>query len=160
MSDLTFFKCSGKELQIVAHLAHEIWNEHYPSIIGQNQVDYMLSTLYKIDTLENQLINGQEFYIILEKKEIIGFFSVTNMNSNDLFINKLYIKSRRKGLGYKTLAWIEENYPNKNTELTVNRQNYQAINFYFKNGFVIKKVADFDIGNGYYMNDFVMKKER
>jgi hypothetical protein len=34
--------------------------------------------------------------------------------------------------------------------------NYKAINFYFKNGFTIEKVADFDIGDGYFMNDFVM----
>ena len=40
--------------------------------------------------------------------------------------------------------------------LTVNRQNYKSINFYFKNGFVIEKTADFDIGSGYFMNDFVM----
>jgi hypothetical protein len=38
----------------------------------------------------------------------------------------------------------------------VNRQNYKAINFYFKLGFKIQTVADFDIGNGYVMNDFVM----
>jgi ribosomal protein S18 acetylase RimI-like enzyme len=43
--------------------------------------------------------------------------------------------------------------------LTVNRQNFKAINFYFKNGFVIDEVADFEIGNGFVMNDFVMKKE-
>jgi ribosomal protein S18 acetylase RimI-like enzyme len=40
--------------------------------------------------------------------------------------------------------------------LTVNRENYKAINFYFKLGFKIEKVADFDIGQGYVMNDFVM----
>ena len=40
--------------------------------------------------------------------------------------------------------------------LTVNRQNFKSINFYFKNGFKIDHVEDFDIGNGYVMNDFVM----
>ena len=40
--------------------------------------------------------------------------------------------------------------------LTVNRQNFKSVNFYFKNGFTIERVADFDIGNGYVMNDFVM----
>ena len=38
----------------------------------------------------------------------------------------------------------------------VNRMNYKAVNFYFKSGFTIEKVADFDIGDGYFMNDFVM----
>jgi ribosomal protein S18 acetylase RimI-like enzyme len=43
--------------------------------------------------------------------------------------------------------------------LQVNRQNYTAINFYFKLGFTIERVADFDIGHGFFMNDFVMLKQ-
>ena len=33
-----------------------------------------------------------------------------------------------------------------------------AINFYKKNGFQIIREEDVDIGNGYYMNDYVMSK--
>ncbi|MBK7966419.1 MAG: hypothetical protein IPK10_14825 [Bacteroidetes bacterium] len=40
--------------------------------------------------------------------------------------------------------------------MTVNRTNLKAINFYFKKGFTIEEVKDFDIGNNYFMNDFVM----
>ena len=47
----------------------------------------------------------------------------------------------------------------KTITLTVNRKNIKAINFYFKIGFTIKSAEDFDIGNGYYMNDFVMVKK-
>jgi hypothetical protein len=34
--------------------------------------------------------------------------------------------------------------------------NVASINFYFKNGFKIEKWADFEIGNGYEMNDYIM----
>jgi hypothetical protein len=44
----------------------------------------------------------------------------------------------------------------KAMRLQVNRKNYKSINFYFKMGFVIEEVADFDIGDGYLMEDFVM----
>ena len=40
--------------------------------------------------------------------------------------------------------------------LHVNRQNFKAVNFYFKNNFVIEGVKDTSIGHDYYMNDFVM----
>jgi ribosomal protein S18 acetylase RimI-like enzyme len=43
--------------------------------------------------------------------------------------------------------------------LQVNRKNVKAINFYFKNGFVIEDAKDFDIGSGYFMKDFVMIKK-
>jgi len=38
----------------------------------------------------------------------------------------------------------------------VNRQN-NAKNFYEKLGFVVIKEEDIDIGNGYFMNDYVME---
>jgi RimJ/RimL family protein N-acetyltransferase len=44
--------------------------------------------------------------------------------------------------------------------LTVNRKNHKSINFYFKNGFRIEEVKDFDIGNGYKMEDFIMTWKR
>ena len=43
-------------------------------------------------------------------------------------------------------------------ELNVNRKN-KAINFYKKYGFTILKEEDIDIGEGYFMNDYVMGME-
>ena len=43
--------------------------------------------------------------------------------------------------------------------LNVNRQNQKAIKCYLKNGFKIIREEDNDIGNGYYMNDFVMQSD-
>jgi Acetyltransferase (GNAT) family. len=43
-------------------------------------------------------------------------------------------------------------------ELNVNRNN-GAVGFYEKMGFKIDRSGDFDIGNGYYMNDYIMIKE-
>ena len=43
-------------------------------------------------------------------------------------------------------------------QLQVNRNN-NAKSFYEKLGFAVIEEADFDIGNGYIMNDFVMEKK-
>lgn len=54
---------------------------------------------------------------------------------------------------------LESRYAGIQTmKLTVNRRNIKAINFYFSRGFRIDHAADFDIGSGYFMNDFVMVK--
>ena len=67
---------------------------------------------------------------------------------------------QREGVGSQLFECVLSDIQAAETiELTVNRQNYKAINFYFKNGFKIKEVADFDIGNGYFMNDFIMIKQ-
>ncbi len=42
-------------------------------------------------------------------------------------------------------------------ELDVNRDNKARL-FYEKQGFVVYKEKDTDIGNGYMMNDYVMRK--
>lgn len=42
--------------------------------------------------------------------------------------------------------------------ITVNRNN-DAKRFYERRGFEIIKEADFDIGNGYFMNDYVLEKK-
>ena len=46
----------------------------------------------------------------------------------------------------------------KKLSLNVNRQN-QAAHFYQKAGFSITATEDIDIGNGYYMNDYIMEKD-
>ena len=43
-------------------------------------------------------------------------------------------------------------------ELNVNRQN-PAVDFYLHMGMHIDRQGDFPIGNGYFMNDYIMKKE-
>ena len=43
-------------------------------------------------------------------------------------------------------------------ELNVNRNN-PAINFYSRFGFKILRQGDFHIGNGFYMNDYIMGLE-
>ena len=74
-------------------------------------------------------------------------------------MNKLYIDTRQQRSGIGQAIWQELMImitDLRTMRLQVNRQNYKAINFYFKLGFVIERVADFDIGDGYFMNDFVM----
>ena len=75
-------------------------------------------------------------------------------------MHKFYIDQdlANNGLGTQVLQKLESLLPIKTITLTVNRQNFKSINFYFKNGFKIESVEDFNIGDGYFMNDFVMKK--
>ncbi len=148
------------ELPKIAELAHKIWNIHYPPIVGQTQVDYMLNKFYSLPALEQQVAGGQQFYFTENEGQNIGFVALTLKETYHLFINKFYIDNSQqgKGLGKQVFIAIQQLYPHiTKFTLTVNRQNYTAINFYFKIGFTIKEVADFDIGDSYVMNDFVME---
>ena len=101
------------------------------------------------------------FYLIQKDEEAIGFMSVSSKNDADFFLHKFYIDQQKSnaGIGTQALHLIIDLIKPKSLTLTVNRQNYKSINFYFKNHFKIERVEDFDIGNGYQMNDFVMVRK-
>ncbi len=148
-----------KDLTTIAQLAHVIWNEHYVPIVGQQQVDYMLGKIYNHESLVEQLtVKNHVFYLIEQDKNPIGFISVSLTGTADFFLHKFYIDQQKSntGIGTEVLNLLVKEINPKSLTLTVNRQNFKSINFYFKNGFKINRVEDFDIGNGYQMNDFVM----
>lgn len=153
-------RSSVEDIALIHKLAVSVWNDHYPAIIGQNQVDYMLGKMYSYDTLHAQISEAyQHFYIILSENNPIGFIAIEPKSAKELFIQKFYILSniQNKGSGTRAFEQLRLCYPETDEiRLQVNRQNFKAINFYFKLGFTIEKVADFDIGDGYFMNDFIM----
>lgn len=149
----------SSDIPAISQLAKKVWNQHYPAIIGQQQVDYMLALMYSDKSLQEQLnVKKHNFYFIETDKGDLGFISVNKEKDGSWFINKFYIDQENsgKGLGTEAFSALLKIIQAQEIRLTVNRQNHKAINFYFKCGFVIEKVADFDIGNGYVMNDFVM----
>lgn len=150
-----------EDIPEISGLASRIWNEHYPDVIGREQVNYMLEMLYNDKALEKQMNDGQQFYLIRISGQNLGFISVSENSDTECFIHKYYVEvsEHRRGIGKSAFEILLELYPGKSFKLQVNRQNHKAINFYFKMGFVIERVADFDIGNGYFMNDFVMLRK-
>jgi RimJ/RimL family protein N-acetyltransferase len=161
MQDLSLLLKAVTETEIekISDLAKIIWQKHYPPIIGQAQVDYMLKTMYSKESLLNQINEkGQQFYLIQNKNEWIGFVSITNENNDSWMLNKFYVLEEKagKGNGTEIFEALKKMIKPKKIQLTVNRNNFKSINFYFKNGFKIDSVAQFDIGEGYVMDDFIM----
>jgi RimJ/RimL family protein N-acetyltransferase len=158
-SSLLLKAVSETEIEKIADLAKIIWQKYYPPIIGQEQVDYMLKNMYNTKSLLNQINEkGQQFYFIIFENETIGFISVTNEKDGCWMLNKFYVldKEAGKGIGTEILEELKKIIQPKKIRLTVNRNNFKSINFYFKNGFRIDSVAQFDIGEGYIMDDFIM----
>lgn len=152
-------KAGARDTAVIEQLAVKIWNQHYPSIITREQINYMLDRSYNQESLKKQLFElGHRFFLINQNGTHIGFISVHDEGNDNWFIHKFYIDQElaAKGIGTEAFRLLLDTIRPHKITLTVNRQNFKSINFYFKNGFVIDHVADFDIGNGYVMNDFVM----
>lgn len=147
-----------EQLGQLSRLAHRIWNMYYPEIIGQKQVDYMLGKMYSLDALKEQIRSGHRFIAGYISGGMLGFLSYSKISEKDYMIHKWYVdvSLHSNGIGRKLFDEAFGNIDYEVIRLTVNRQNFKAVNFYFKFGFTIERVADFDIGDGFFMNDFVM----
>lgn len=155
-------RATVKDIPVIHDLAERIWKVHYPAIISMEQINYMLDKMYSRIALEEQIKSGHHFYLLISADVPVGYLSYSSVGENEYFLHKLYIDStlHHKGMGSYFFNQIFGKLKGiKSIRLTVNRQNFSAINFYFKTGFVIQEVKDFDIGNGYQMNDFVMVKK-
>jgi ribosomal protein S18 acetylase RimI-like enzyme len=160
--NLSYKKATEKDVPIISVLAERIWKRHYIEIISKKQIDYMLEKMYSSNSLLQQMKEGHHFTIAYTDNFPVGYLSLSTKDEKSYFLHKFYVEvdQQSKGIGTQFLEHILNTVPKLETiELTVNRQNYKAINFYFKNGFTIREVADFDIGNGYLMNDFIMVKK-
>ncbi|MBL7918634.1 MAG: GNAT family N-acetyltransferase [Bacteroidia bacterium] len=163
-STINLVRANLGDIEVIEQLARKIWHEYYPSIISIEQIEYMLHKMYSKESLTEQLNDKKDtYYLIMVNNQPNGFISISNKGDNKYFLNKFYILQdvAAKGKGTRAFKQLLSIIQPEEIKLTVNRQNFKSINFYFKNGFIIDSVADFDIGNGYFMNDFVMiwKKE-
>jgi ribosomal protein S18 acetylase RimI-like enzyme len=157
--NLQLVLATDENISSIQSMAEVIWRDHYPEIIGMEQVNYMLARFYSTEAMLQQMVEGQRFYRVMVDGEPQGFVAIEQRGEGDYFLNKLYIDTRQQRSGMGQAIWQELMImitDLRTMRLQVNRQNYKAINFYFKVGFVIERVADFDIGDGYFMNDFVM----
>ena len=147
-----------QEVHQLATMAKEIWYEYYLSIITQEQIDYMLERFYNREKLEQEWNDGVHFLFLGDVEKPCGFLSISEQAAGNFFIHKFYVKKEKRGEGIGSKAFLEliQQMPEaKEIRLQVNRKN-KAVGFYEKNGFQILRVDDFDIGNGFYMNDYIM----
>lgn len=153
------------ELPTVQKLGHEIWQECYPGILSQGQIDYMLSVWYQPEAMAREMqVRGAWFALIETAGHgASGYLSFEVYPEGVLFINKLYVKSglHGRGVGAAALAWTAERAASlgcHRLQLRVNKKNAQAIRAYQRAGFRFIEDVCTDIGNGYVMDDYRMEK--
>ncbi len=178
MKELTIRPATLSDRALIRSISERTWPSTYGHIISQEQIDFMLDWMYSDTSLEQQMNIGCEFYIASIKKEneqwdAIGFCSVSpeeeeeNMNTNKVEgakahkLNKLYVLPSAQGTGAgKALLHraieVAKAAGSSSIFLQVNKHN-KAYSFYLKQGFIKETEFKFDIGNGFFMDDYVMR---
>lgn len=150
---------------IIRNLAEAVWWPTYRPILTDDQIRYMLDTIYDLESIRRQVTTGEQTYLVLQEDDIAkGFAAYSPRKENPAIykLHKLYClpETKGKGFGKLLLEAVEQAVKNAGIsflELNVNRYN-PAYGFYEKMGFSTIYDQDIDIGGGYWMNDFVMRK--
>ena len=150
------------QIETVARLAFEIWNQHFTPIIGKAQVDYMVEKFQSKRAISEQIEQGYSYYLIRADGDYIGYTGICPKD-DELFLSKLYLRASQRGKGYgrKVVEFLEDLARDKGLgkiTLTVNKNNTDTIKAYEKFGFVNLGVLVQDIGNGFIMDDYKMEK--
>jgi len=166
MDNIEIIKVSNQKLiNQVNLLANKIWPEHYTPIIGKEQVEYMLDKFQSEQAITEQIKDGFLYFLIKEKgKGCIGYIGVIP-RGDEMFLSKIYLISEKRGRGYgkQGMCFIEQLAKKKGCSkiaLTVNKNNYDAIKFYQRRGFINSGSLVQDIGKGFVMDDYRMEKTK
>ena len=152
------------DLKLIKDLATSIWNHHYPGIITQEQIDYMLAQDYAIGRLQQDLKDGICIDRLLVEGRLTGFSAYgPTSRSDEIKLHKLYVDQsvHGKGFGSKLLTHCESNVKSRGYQkiiLQVNKNNTKAIKAYERNDYYLQESVVVDIGAGFVMDDFIMAK--
>lgn len=139
----TIRKATSADCGLIHKLAWQIFPETYKEILSKEQIEYMMEWMYSLESIRQQMEEeGHVYLIACEECEAAGYVSV-QQQGKDLF--------------REAVKYIRDVHPAPCImELNVNRNN-KAVGFYEHMGMKKSREGDFPIGNGYYMNDYIMQ---
>ena len=165
MSDITIRPATGLDITTIHELAWRIFPHTYREILTPEQNAYMMEWMYSETSLRDQMANGHQYLLAYDGTAAVGYVSVEQQDEHLFHLQKIYVLPERQGEGVgrqlfeAAIALIKSQQPGPCAmELNVNRQN-RAVTFYERMGMHKDRSGDFDIGHGFYMNDYIMRMD-
>jgi len=156
-------KANLKDCPAIQEVAKVAFPATYKDILTPEQLDYMMEWMYSTENLYKQMEQeGHIYHIAYHGNKPVGYVSVQSQGKDLFHLQKIYVLPSCQGLGLgkvlfeQAIKTIKAIHPSPCVmELNVNRNN-KALFFYEKMGMRKAREGDFPIGNGFYMNDYIM----
>lgn len=160
---LTIRQAEQNDCQLIHQMAQVVFPVTYRAILSPEQIEYMMEWMYSVANIRKQMQEeGHVYFIAFKEDKPCGYLSVEQQEADLFHLQKIYVLPEFQGchvgnfLFWEALEYIKKVHPSPCLmELNVNRDN-QAVGFYKRMGMRILRQGDFEIGNGYYMNDYIM----
>lgn len=154
---------ANDDMQIsrIAGVAASIFPDAFRDKISQEQIYYMVDRFHSPRAIKDFISQGYVYEIIRSGNEDIGYLAY-HEDEDRMFLSKIYIYGRFRGLGLSSRCMdvlkaqcLKDGL--HRIYLTVKRDNYDSINVYKAQGFVVTGEVDNPIGQGFEMNDYIME---
>lgn len=152
------------DIPIIRQIAEIAFPETYKNIIPEGQIPYMMEWMYSHESLNKQITEeNNTFFLANILGENVGYVSIRPDGEDVYHLEKLYVLPdyQHNRVGQKLFNHALNFARQKNgkpckVQLNVNRNN-PAFGFYKHQGMTVANIGDFDIGNGFFMNDYIME---
>ena len=159
----TIRKATLEDIALIHQMAWVVFPHTYKTILTSEQIEYMMEWMYSEKNLRKQMIeDGHIYYLAMKGDEPAGYLSIQPEGEHVFHLQKIYVLPSYQGcklgklLFEQAIKAIKEIHPAPcQMRLNVNREN-KAVTFYQKMGMTKVDEGDFPIGNGFYMNDYIM----
>ncbi|MDY3268360.1 MAG: GNAT family N-acetyltransferase [Phocaeicola sp.] len=168
-------KATEKDIPLINRMAWIAFPATYKDILKKEQIDYMMEWMYSPANILKQMSEEGHIYYIAYKQtgsdtetgaegeeKPVGYVSIQKEGEDLFHLQKIYVlpeyqkEHAGKALFMHAVSEIRAiNGKPCRMELNVNRNN-TALGFYMHMGMTKASEGDFDIGNGYFMNDYIM----
>lgn len=150
------------DIRLIRRVADVVFPATYREILTPAQLDYMMEWMYSEESLREQMRTGHCFYLAFLDGSPCGYVSVERQEELLFHLQKIYVLPEVQGRGVgrrlfeQAVAHVWSLCPAPcRMELNVNRHN-RALHFYERMGMRRLREGDFPIGEGFYMNDYIM----
>jgi GNAT superfamily N-acetyltransferase len=153
------------DIPLIQDLAKRSWENAYAEILSAEQMEFMLNTMYSKEEILNQMQHPNYHYYLIKDENndsFEGFIGYENhYEEKTTKLHKIYLapESKGKGFGKKALQFLITQTSEKGDSriiLNVNKYN-SAKKFYESQGYQVYDEGVFDIGSGFFMDDYLME---
>lgn len=168
MCDVEIRKAGADDVPTIHDLAQIAFRHTYRDILSPEQMEYMMDWMYAPENILKQFEDGHVYYILSCSGLPCGYVSVQREGVDPqgvevYHLHKIYVLPSCQGEGLGRILFnralehvrAESHGRQARVELNVNRSN-KAVSFYRHLGMTLLRQGDFHIGNGFYMNDYIM----
>ena len=166
--ELSIRPATTADIALIGQLADVCFRHTYRDILSAEQLEYMMDWMYSAESLRKQMTEEGHVYFLAETDgTAVGYVSVQPQGTAEdgmplWHLQKIYVlpDCQSGGVGKRlflyALDYVRQTVGGPcRVELNVNRNN-KALGFYEHMGMRKLRQGDFPIGNGYYMNDYIM----